>query len=194
MCNNNFQIVEGKFKCPLLRGNYDQKLDSFRKIEDVICQDLDQWLCNLYFKVIKTPLHSNDQKSHESRRQLSPKRPVSLMAEAENREFDLDNTAGPSKKVAPRNTDAATDNAIHSSQGSISYKTDPCPRDCDLSLFKEVHDLHAKEWKLEPCSQHSNKGDHSVKERSTMWRPGDPEDYSGDISYLEGLEKHRLSV
>lgn len=51
MCENNFCLVEGKFKCPLLRGNYDWKLDSFRKIEDLICQDLDQWLCNLYFKV-----------------------------------------------------------------------------------------------------------------------------------------------
>ncbi|XP_052584416.1 uncharacterized protein LOC128103813, partial [Peromyscus californicus insignis] len=181
MCNNNFHIVEGKFKCPLLRGNYDQKLDSFRKIEEWICEDLDQWLCNLYFKVIKTPLHLDDQKSHESRRQLSPKRPVCLMAEAENTEFDLDNTAGPSKKEAPRNPDAAVDSTIHSAQGSISYKTDPCPRDCDLNLFKEVHDLHAK-------------GDHSVKERSTVWRLGDAEDYSGDTSYLEELEKHRLSV
>uniref|UniRef100_A0A8C8U344 Orofacial cleft 1 candidate 1 n=1 Tax=Peromyscus maniculatus bairdii TaxID=230844 RepID=A0A8C8U344_PERMB len=181
MCNNNFHMVEGKFKCPLLRGKYDQKLNSFRKIEDWICQDLDQWLCNLYFKVIKTPLHLDDQKSHESRRQLSPERPVCLMAEAENTEFDLDNTAGPSKKEAPRNIDVAVDSTIHSAQGSISYKTDPCPRDCDLNPFKEVHDLHAK-------------GDHSVKERSTVWRPGDPEDYSGDASYLEELEKHRLSV
>lgn len=44
----------------------------------------------------------------------------------------------------------------------------------------------------------SNKGNclaaHSVKERSTVWRPGDPEDYSGDLSYLEELEKHHFSV
>lgn len=51
MCDNNFCLVEGKFKCPLLRGKYDRKLDNFRKIEELICQDLDQWLCNLYFKV-----------------------------------------------------------------------------------------------------------------------------------------------
>uniref|UniRef100_A0A8C2QLJ6 Orofacial cleft 1 candidate 1 n=1 Tax=Cricetulus griseus TaxID=10029 RepID=A0A8C2QLJ6_CRIGR len=175
MCDNNFRIVEGKFKCPLLRGNYDQKLDSFRKIEDLICQDLDRWLCNLYFQVIKTPLHLDDQKSHESRRQLSPDRPVCLMAKAENAEFNLDNTAGPSKQEAQRSTHAAMDRATHSSQGNISNKTDRCPRDCDLSLFKEVHD-------------------HSVKNRSTVWRPGEPEDYSGDMSYLEELEKHRLSV
>ncbi|XP_051050346.1 uncharacterized protein LOC127229305, partial [Phodopus roborovskii] len=181
ICDNNFRIVEGKFKCPLLRGNYDQKLDSFRKIEDLICQDLDRWLCNLYFQVIKTPLHLDDQKSHESRRQLSPEHPVCLMAEAENTEFDLDNTAGPSKREAPGNIHAAMDSSISSSQGNISNKTDPGPRDCDLSLFKEVHDSHSK-------------GDHSVKKRSSLWRPGEPEDYSGDTSYLEELEKHRISV
>ncbi|KAL1784680.1 orofacial cleft 1 candidate protein 1 protein, partial [Sigmodon hispidus] len=210
MCDNNFHIVEGQFKCPLLRGDYDQKLDSFRKIEDLICQDLDQWLCNLYFKVIKTPLHLDDQKSHESRRQLSPERPVCLMAEAENTEIDLDNTAGPSKKEAPRNSHAAVDSAIHSSQGNISNKIDPCPRDYDLSLFKEVHDLHAKvermstnseeEFgeripKIPPSLFHSpNKEDHFGKKKSTVWRPGEPEAYSGCISYLEELEKHRFSV
>nr|XP_020818691.1 uncharacterized protein LOC110192007 [Phascolarctos cinereus] len=36
-CDNNFDIVEGKFKCPLLRGHYDQKLEHFRKIEELIC-------------------------------------------------------------------------------------------------------------------------------------------------------------
>ncbi|XP_031215273.1 orofacial cleft 1 candidate gene 1 protein [Mastomys coucha] len=185
VCDNNFHIVEGKFKCPLLRGPYDQKLNSFRKIENLICQDLDQWLCNLYFKVIKTPLHLDDQKSHESHRQLSPEHPVCLMVEAENTEFDLDNTAGPSKKEPPENIHAVMDGASHSSQEIISKKPDPCPRGCDLCLFKDAHDLYAKDASLAA---------HSVKERSTVWRPGDSEDCSGNMSYLEELEKHRFSV
>ncbi|XP_074058207.1 uncharacterized protein LOC141499328 [Macrotis lagotis] len=49
-CDKNFDIVEGKFKCPLLRGHYDQKLEHFGKIEALICSDLDHWLCNLYFQ------------------------------------------------------------------------------------------------------------------------------------------------
>lgn len=65
-------------------------------------------------------MHLDDQKSHESRRQLSPERPVCLMAEAENTEFDLDNTAGPSKKEAPRNIDVAVDSTIHSAQGRLT--------------------------------------------------------------------------
>ncbi|XP_028619106.1 orofacial cleft 1 candidate gene 1 protein [Grammomys surdaster] len=185
VCDNNFHIVEGKFKCPLLRGPYDQKLDSFRKIENLICQDLDQWLCNLYFKVIKTPLHLDDQKSHVSHRQLSPERPVCLMVEAENTEFNLDNTAGPSKKEPPGNIHAVMGGAIHSSQGNISNTTDPCPKGCDLCLFKEARGLGAKGDSVAA---------HSVKERCTVWRPGDPEDFSGNMSYLEELEKHRFSV
>ena len=49
--DSSMDVVEGKFKCPLLRGHYDQKVDSFRKTEDLICLDLDHWLCNLYFQV-----------------------------------------------------------------------------------------------------------------------------------------------
>ncbi|KAH0513788.1 Orofacial cleft 1 candidate gene 1 protein [Microtus ochrogaster] len=239
MCDNNFCLVEGKFKCPLLRGKYDRKLDSFRKIEELICQDLDQWLCNLYFKVIKTPLHLSDQKSHESRRQLSPEHPVCLMVEADNAEFDLDNTAGPSKKEAPRNTHTAMDSAIHSSQGKsvlgcfgeLKSRCDHPQNAFGTFLIKRIPALgtaisasskKSMTYMLRAVQKHSNpqdsafrphfrfrrppplmrtipvlliwQGDHSVKERSTVWRRRKPKDFSGDISYLEELEKHRLSV
>lgn len=51
LCDNNFNALEGKFKCPFLRGHYDFKVDRFKKIENFISQDLDHWLCNLYFQV-----------------------------------------------------------------------------------------------------------------------------------------------
>lgn len=51
LCDNNFSALEGKFKCPFLRGHYDSKIDRFKKIENFISQDLDNWLCNLYFQV-----------------------------------------------------------------------------------------------------------------------------------------------
>lgn len=56
LLDNSLDVVEGKFKCPLLQGRYDQKLNSFRKIEDWISSDLDHWLCNLYFQVCATTL------------------------------------------------------------------------------------------------------------------------------------------
>uniref|UniRef100_A0A8C6QFB5 Orofacial cleft 1 candidate 1 n=1 Tax=Nannospalax galili TaxID=1026970 RepID=A0A8C6QFB5_NANGA len=183
VCDNNFCVVEGKFKCPLLRGHYDQTLDSFRKIEDLICQDLDQWLCNLYFKVIKLPPHLNDQKGHESYAQFSPEFPVCLMVEAEKAKLGVESTAGHPEKGPETDSCASADSFVCASQGSISNKMDPCPTDCDLCPFKEVHELH--------CTD--SKG-HPVNEKPTVWYPGEHKDHSQDISYLEELEKHRFSV
>uniref|UniRef100_A0AAA9STX8 Orofacial cleft 1 candidate gene 1 protein n=1 Tax=Bos taurus TaxID=9913 RepID=A0AAA9STX8_BOVIN len=166
--DSSMDVVEGKFKCPLLRGHYDQKVDSFRKTEDLICLDLDHWLCNLYFQVIKLPLHLNDQKNHKRHIQLPPEFPNCLMAEAES---SVDNTE---KKSCSSRSDGVK-SFSHSSQGSISNKISPCPMDCDLSFSKEDHELHNKE-------------------KPTAWKTGETEDYSQDTSYLEELEKHKFSV
>ncbi|XP_032318367.1 orofacial cleft 1 candidate gene 1 protein [Camelus ferus] len=177
--DNNLNVVAGKFKCPLLRGHYDQRLDNFRKIEDLICLDLDHWLCNLYFQVIKLPLDLDDPRKHKRHIQLPPKFPVCLMAEAEKAESGVDDTAGLSEKEIEKNICASKGDAAkpssRSSQGSGSNKIGPCPADCDLSLSKEDRGLHNKET-------------------SIAWRTGETEDYSQDTSYLEELEEHRVSV
>ncbi|XP_077047111.1 uncharacterized protein LOC143695789 [Agelaius phoeniceus] len=72
LCDNNFNALEGKFKCPFLRGHYDSKIDRFKKIEDFISQDLDHWLCNLYFQIIKLPQDSDKQNKHGMHVQLPP--------------------------------------------------------------------------------------------------------------------------
>ncbi|XP_070101889.1 uncharacterized protein [Equus caballus] len=211
LCDNNFDVLEGKFKCPLLRGHYDQKLDTFRKIEDLICLDLDHWLCNLYFQVIKLPLCLDDQKIHERHIQLPAELPVHLMAKAEKTESGVNNIGGLSEKETEKNFCASMDDeaksSLHSSQdlvaaagfkanfrqhlrtlrntGSISNKIGPCPTDCDLSLSKEDQELHDKR---------ESQTDHSMKEKSSAWRTRETEDYSEDVSYLEELEKHRFSV
>ncbi|VFV24528.1 Hypothetical predicted protein [Lynx pardinus] len=178
VCDNNFDVVDGKFKCPLLRGHYDQKFDSFRKMEDLMCRDLDHWLCNLYFQVIRLPLCLDDQTTYERQTQLPPEFPVSLMAGAETAESGVENTAGLSEKQTEENICSSLD-------GSISNKFGPCPMDCDLNLLKEDRELHKKPESLI---------NHSVKEKSAAWRTGELEDYSEDVSYLEELEKHRFSV
>ncbi|KFO33779.1 Orofacial cleft 1 candidate gene 1 protein [Fukomys damarensis] len=189
VCDNNFDIVEGKFKSPILRGHYEKKLSSFRKIEDLICLDLDHWLCNLYFQVIKLPLHFDDQKVHENCTRLSPEFSVCLVAEAEKAKLNTDNPAGLSGKTTqekiPVSTEHGAESALHSSHGSISNKTDLCPTDCDLGLLKEDHEFHSKGGSLT---------DHSVKEKPTICKPGEFEDYLQDTSYLEELEKHQFSV
>ncbi|XP_045667559.1 uncharacterized protein LOC123801533, partial [Ursus americanus] len=117
LCDNNFDVVEGKFKCPLLRGHYDQTLDNFRKMEDLICLDLDHWLCNLYFQVIKLPLHLDDRQTYERQTPLPPEFPVSLMAEVQKAESGVENTPGFSEKQTEENICA-----------SLGDKAKPSPR------------------------------------------------------------------
>nr|AAN06683.1 MRDS1 protein [Homo sapiens] len=72
-----------------------------------------------------------------------------------------------------------------SREGSIPKKIGPCSMDYDPNLLEEDDELH---------SQGDSLTDHSVKGKSTVWRIGEAEDYSQDISYLEELEEHRFSV
>ncbi|KAL4837693.1 hypothetical protein H8958_008287, partial [Nasalis larvatus] len=110
------------------------------------------------------------------------------LAKGEKAELRVHNTAGLSEKETEKNACASMDeegakSTVHSSQGSITNKIGPCSMDCDPSLLKE--DLH---------SQGDSLTDHSVKEKSTVLRTGEAEDYSQDISYLEELEEHQFSV
>ncbi|XP_067833383.1 uncharacterized protein ofcc1 [Heptranchias perlo] len=70
ICNSQLEILEGKFKCPFLRGHRDSKIDEFRKIEILISSDIDHWLCNLYFQVIKLPKSLVGQKEYGVELQL----------------------------------------------------------------------------------------------------------------------------
>ncbi|XP_039242874.1 uncharacterized protein LOC114000632 isoform X4 [Pipra filicauda] len=72
LCDNNFNALEGKFKCPFLRGHYDPKVDRFKKIENFISQDLDHWLCNLYFQITKLPQDSEKQSKCDMHLHLPP--------------------------------------------------------------------------------------------------------------------------
>nr|KAF6506041.1 hypothetical protein HJG63_007892 [Rousettus aegyptiacus] len=69
--------------------------------------------------------------------------------------------------------------------GSISNKIGSCPMDCDIDLLKEDQEFHNKGESL---------NDYSLKEKTAVWRTGEIEDNSQDVSYLEELEKHRFSV
>ena len=47
-----------RYKCPMLRGPMDMDIDKHEKIEELMASDLDHWLCNLYFEVVKLPRYS----------------------------------------------------------------------------------------------------------------------------------------
>ncbi|KAJ8413207.1 hypothetical protein AAFF_G00092030 [Aldrovandia affinis] len=60
VCDCSFDIIQGNFRTPLLRGARDPALDQFRKMEALVSSDLDTWLCNLYFQVKKLPRGASD--------------------------------------------------------------------------------------------------------------------------------------
>ena len=47
--------TEFRYKAPLLRGMMDPSLDKHEKIETLIATDVDNWLCNLYFELVRLP-------------------------------------------------------------------------------------------------------------------------------------------
>jgi len=50
-----FQVVQGKFKLPLLRGEMDHTMDKYQDMEKMYQHDLSSWLCNLYLQVHHLP-------------------------------------------------------------------------------------------------------------------------------------------
>uniref|UniRef100_A0A8B9KNI5 Uncharacterized protein n=2 Tax=Astyanax mexicanus TaxID=7994 RepID=A0A8B9KNI5_ASTMX len=51
VCDCSLTLIQGSFRTPLLWGRPNPGLDQFRKMEQLLSADLDNWLCNLYFQV-----------------------------------------------------------------------------------------------------------------------------------------------
>lgn len=51
ICDATFRYVQGEFKTTMLYGEVNPGMDKYYKVEQAISQDLDNWLCNLYFDV-----------------------------------------------------------------------------------------------------------------------------------------------
>jgi hypothetical protein len=51
----NFTAISGRFRIPMLRGEYDPNTASYFAIEDTIGKNLDSWLGNLYVEVSHLP-------------------------------------------------------------------------------------------------------------------------------------------
>ncbi|EDO30431.1 predicted protein, partial [Nematostella vectensis] len=71
ICDGEFNIVEGKYKAPFLRGDMDPSIDKHERIEELLAQDLENWLCNMYFEVVKLPRYMAGQKEYEVELQFS---------------------------------------------------------------------------------------------------------------------------
>lgn len=63
--DGEFNIIDGKYKAPFLRGDMDPTIDKHEKIEELMADDLENWLCNLYFEIVKLPRYMAGQKEYE---------------------------------------------------------------------------------------------------------------------------------
>ena len=53
LLNARFDINEGKYRIPILAGAVDRNIDQYRALERKMINNLDKWLCNMYFEVVK---------------------------------------------------------------------------------------------------------------------------------------------
>eukprot|EP00002_Diphylleia_rotans_P009503 TRINITY_DN1981_c0_g1_i2.p1 TRINITY_DN1981_c0_g1~~TRINITY_DN1981_c0_g1_i2.p1 ORF type:complete len:724 (-),score=115.89 TRINITY_DN1981_c0_g1_i2:133-2304(-) len=51
ICDSKMDVLQGKFKLPLLKGRYDETIYRYFRIQDILSQDLSSWLGNLYFEM-----------------------------------------------------------------------------------------------------------------------------------------------
>ena len=65
VCDAEFNVIEGKYKSPMLRGDMDPGVDKFEVVEKLMAHDLENWLCNVYFEIVKLPRYMAGQKEYE---------------------------------------------------------------------------------------------------------------------------------
>lgn len=160
--NSEFAVNEGKFKCPILFGNVNVQFDKFLRIEQQMIDDLDNWLCNLYFEIEKVNLVDLqiDEKSGElffaPVHQLVRKKRV----EQEPKEADGNkNTYDRRKSFASSGKSAVTSEVMTTEQSddkSLSFGLVDDPEDGNGSQEErddqrdesdefEEHDIYAEE-------------------------------------------------
>eukprot|EP00741_Cyanophora_paradoxa_P008257 tig00001278_g7987.t1 len=71
MYNPALDVVNGRFRVPLLRGEVDPEVDTHRKYERAYYKDLDRWLCNMYFEVVPLSRYVKGHKEYEVQLALS---------------------------------------------------------------------------------------------------------------------------
>jgi hypothetical protein len=49
--DSRMRLLQGKFRTPLLVGDVDASMDKYSMMECAMAEDLNRWLCNLYFEV-----------------------------------------------------------------------------------------------------------------------------------------------
>ena len=64
LCNSELDYAQGQFKAPFLRGILHKKIQKFSDFEGLYSQNVDDWLCNLYFELRKQAPLMEGQKDY----------------------------------------------------------------------------------------------------------------------------------
>ncbi|XP_062841274.1 uncharacterized protein ofcc1 [Trichomycterus rosablanca] len=75
VCGCSLTLIQGRFRTPMIRGCPHPGLDQFSKVERMLSDDLDNWLCNLYFQVDKLPQRESgipESNANESAHEEAP--------------------------------------------------------------------------------------------------------------------------
>jgi len=64
-CDTEFNIIDGRFKVPMLKGVMDWRITEHDAYERRIKEDIDAWIGNLYFELVRCPRYVGDQKEFE---------------------------------------------------------------------------------------------------------------------------------
>lgn len=68
VCGPDLSVADGNFRLPMLRGGVDSSIDSYASFERRIAENIDSWLCNIYFAIqplVKELLVEHDRPDSE---------------------------------------------------------------------------------------------------------------------------------
>ncbi|XP_064520144.1 uncharacterized protein LOC135418610 isoform X3 [Pseudopipra pipra] len=224
LCDNNFNALEGKFKCPFLRGHYDPKVDRFKKIENFISQDLDHWLCNLYFQITKLPQDSDKQSKCDMHLHLPPELHMYSSVAEKNDVSEKVVQSGPQGQplTSPKDPDTHKGsiptvvkevekqfNAAKGGEVCVSEEAGRKREELKMLPAEDYQDCHGSAdehcdlfWPKEFQGGHhkinwNNPPDQHREERSGPENNGSQEEEKTSVEsnfYLEELEKYTFSV
>lgn len=81
--NNLFELCEGRYKVPIVRGCLSYHVEKFEEIEKLYRHNIDEWLCNLYIEIHKQ--NSIEESNLDYVFQLIPPKEIAV----ENKGFEV---------------------------------------------------------------------------------------------------------
>eukprot|EP00762_Andalucia_godoyi_P001292 ANDGO_04863.mRNA.1 hypothetical protein SPRG_02190 len=63
--NGRFHVIEGRFKLPMILGEYDPSIQQFARLEKIYRDNVDMWIGNLYFEAYRLNKYLPGQNEYE---------------------------------------------------------------------------------------------------------------------------------